>query len=146
MTRNRIFLIIQSLLCVLGAIALIAADLSVYFSGLALKTDNPMLSIYTPEAIAARAVFVVPILAVSLIVTIVWLIMGVRDEKADRPVKMTVKKPGEGRALSGSALNIARLIVLVVGVVCLIVGIFNGSMLDVLIKASKICTECIGLG
>ena len=25
-------------------------------------------------------------------------------------------------------------------------GVLNGSMQDVLIKATKICTECIGLG
>ena len=38
------------------------------------------------------------------------------------------------------------LIVLAVAVIFVVVGIFNGGMDDVLGKAVKICTECIGLG
>ena len=44
------------------------------------------------------------------------------------------------------SVNKVRLAVLVLAIVFIVVGIFNGSMSDVLIKASKICTECIGLG
>ena len=37
--------------------------------------------------------------------------------------------------------------VLMIAAVCFIVmGIFNGSMKDVLVKAIRICTECVGLG
>ena len=36
--------------------------------------------------------------------------------------------------------------ILVVGIVCLVLGILNGGMADVLGKAIRICTECIGLG
>ena len=36
--------------------------------------------------------------------------------------------------------------ILVVGVVCIVLGILNGGMADVLGKAIRICTECIGLG
>ncbi|MDE5896434.1 MAG: hypothetical protein K2H43_01320 [Clostridia bacterium] len=39
-----------------------------------------------------------------------------------------------------------RIAVLVLGVTFLLLGIFNGGVNDVLIKAVKICTECIGLG
>lgn len=41
---------------------------------------------------------------------------------------------------------ILRIIVGCVGVAFVIAGIFNGSMRDMLIKAIRICTECIGLG
>ncbi len=37
-------------------------------------------------------------------------------------------------------------VVLAAAIVFIIIGIFNGSALDVLTKAIKICTECIGLG
>ncbi len=37
-------------------------------------------------------------------------------------------------------------IIIVVAVVLIIVGIINGSALDVLYKAITICTECVGLG
>lgn len=39
-----------------------------------------------------------------------------------------------------------RGIIFVVGVVFVLLGIFNGGMADVLGKAIRICTECIGLG
>ena len=41
---------------------------------------------------------------------------------------------------------IARYVILGVAVVFIILGVFNGGMVDVLQKAVKICTECIGLG
>ncbi len=39
-----------------------------------------------------------------------------------------------------------RGVMLVAAVVCLVLGICNGGMADVLGKAIRICTECIGLG
>ena len=39
-----------------------------------------------------------------------------------------------------------RGMVLAAAVLCIIAGIYNGSMRDVLFKAINICTECIGLG
>ncbi|MBQ7416421.1 MAG: hypothetical protein IJW14_05250 [Oscillospiraceae bacterium] len=43
-------------------------------------------------------------------------------------------------------INIIRWAVFGVAVVFIVIGIFNGSAQDVLTKAVKICTECIGLG
>lgn len=42
----------------------------------------------------------------------------------------------------------AWLSALVIGIAALLIalGIANGGMRDVLVKASNICTECIGLG
>ena len=45
-----------------------------------------------------------------------------------------------------SAVLMVKIAVLVLGIVFIILGIFNGGMDDVLQKAVKICTECIGLG
>lgn len=54
---------------------------------------------------------------------------------------------GEDEVLGeGHAKLIVRAVVLVVAVVFIILGIFNGGMSDVLGKAVRICTECIGLG
>ena len=43
-------------------------------------------------------------------------------------------------------LKTIRFIILAVALVFIVVGILNGSAEDVLTKAIKICTECIGLG
>lgn len=41
---------------------------------------------------------------------------------------------------------IARGVLVILAITLIIVGVFNGSMHDVLAKAINICTECIGLG
>ena len=147
MNKNRILLIIQAVFCVLSALVLIAADLSIYFEGLALKEENPMAAIYSAEAVAERAVYVVPILIAAVIVTMICGILGVRDKRADKPAAgIDIKKnTAEGRT-SPAATGIIRGIVIAAAIICIIAGILNGSMQDVLIKATKICTECIGLG
>ena len=43
-------------------------------------------------------------------------------------------------------MNIARASIFALAIVFIVIGIFNGGMADVLGKAVRICTECIGLG
>lgn len=43
-------------------------------------------------------------------------------------------------------LKTVRFVILATALVFIVLGIFNGSATDVLTKAVKICTECIGLG
>ncbi len=43
-------------------------------------------------------------------------------------------------------INILRVVIAVIAIVFIIAGILNGGMADVLAKAVRICTECIGLG
>ena len=43
-------------------------------------------------------------------------------------------------------VNAVRIVLLVLAVVFIIVGIRNGSMMAVVNKAIRICTECVGLG
>ena len=42
--------------------------------------------------------------------------------------------------------NILRGVILILSLTFIVIGIFNGGMADVLGKAVRICTECIGLG
>jgi hypothetical protein len=44
------------------------------------------------------------------------------------------------------AITVVRCTVLAIGVLFVLLGILNGGMNDVVQKAIKICTECIGLG
>ncbi len=60
-----------------------------------------------------------------------------------RGVAMANKKD---KAASGKTLLLARCIVGGVALVCIVSGICNGGMADVLGKAVNICTQCIGLG
>lgn len=64
------------------------------------------------------------------------------------PAPASEKKPvgKQSRAIPKYAMFVCRAILIVVAIAMTVIGIFNGGMNDVLQKAIKICTECIGLG
>ncbi len=43
-------------------------------------------------------------------------------------------------------LRLMRAVLYLAAVVFTVLGVLNGGMHDVLVKAIRICTECIGLG
>ena len=67
-------------------------------------------------------------------------------------IKKIIKSKGKKTAVyyddrrKKLAINIARGAIILVAVVFIIVGCFDGGVKDVLRKAVNICTECIGLG
>lgn len=56
-------------------------------------------------------------------------------------------KTKENKKINNNVLfiNITRVCILVIGIIFVFLGIFNGGVQDVLVKAINICTECIGL-
>ena len=52
----------------------------------------------------------------------------------------------QSKELPSYAILVARIAIIAVAVLLIVFGIFNGGMDDVLQKAIRICTECIGLG
>ena len=145
MNRKSVLLIVQSVFCVLCAAGLIVADLLIYFCGISEQESDPMAQIYTVDAIADHAVIIIPVMIVSLIVTVILLMLKIKDPNADRAVNV----PGIRTNTAGersSATAVARTVILLIAVAFIITGIINGSIYDVFVKASKICTECIGLG
>ena len=140
-------LFIQSALCVLSAIALIVAALLTCFEGRAAGASDPMADIYTVEAIADKAVFVLPFLCASVIVTVICALLGVKAAETGKvPENISVGKNTGDEKIQTSKMRILRAAIILLAVILIMVGIFNGSLNDVFIKASKICTECIGLG
>jgi hypothetical protein len=89
MDKKRIFLIVQSILCVVIALMLAIAAIGIYREGLALKATDPLSWIYTREKTAAALVPVLPLIILSLIMTIVGLVMGIRDGEGHKIVKDT---------------------------------------------------------
>ena len=147
MNKKSALLYIQSGLCILTALGLIAADLAVYVQGSKEKSADPMANIYSTGAITEKSAFVIPVFVVAVIVTIVCLVLGVKDAGADRPVgAVDIIKNTKENAPSASKTKTVRTVLLVIALILIVAGIINGSLTDVFIKASKICTECIGLG
>ena len=85
--KSRVFLRIQALVCVLLALLFSATAVSICREGAARKALNPLESIYTPEIIAEETAIIMPFLFAALGFTAAGLILGVKDERADKPVK-----------------------------------------------------------
>ncbi len=60
--------------------------------------------------------------------------------------KLNRVQPYYDREMSPRGKNIVRGVVIGTAVVLILLGIVNGGLWDVLVKAINICTECIGLG
>ena len=52
----------------------------------------------------------------------------------------------EPKAAKAGSKGILQAVIVVVAVILIVAGVFNGSARDVLYKAITICTECVGLG
>ncbi|MCR5405332.1 MAG: hypothetical protein K6E88_00960 [Lachnospiraceae bacterium] len=150
---------VQSILCILSVILLAGAAIGIYGKGKAAKAQDPTAYIYTRESAMSAIAPGVFMLIAGLGFSIAGGVMGIRDENDDKPAGAEVcgdgmkrtsgdfsdKKP-EDTAAGKGRVNKIRLAVLIVSVICIIAGIANGNMKDILIKAINICTECIGLG
>ena len=150
MNKNRIFLIVQSVLCVILAVLLAAAAIGICGEGLALRAADPLHGIFTREKAAAALRPVLPLLVLGLVMTAVGLFLGIRDENGEKPVKepKALRDPAAGRAAAESAgkIRLLRTVLLVLAVALIVAGVLNGSARDVFGKAIKICSECVGLG
>jgi len=140
MKNVRLFLIIQSILCVLLALVMIAVVIGIYREGAALRADDPLAAIFTREIAAEAFSAIAPLLFAAVGMAAVGLILGVRDENSLKPA---AGGKVENRAPGGKTV---RTVLLVAAVVLIVAGAFNGSARDVFGKAVKICTECVGLG
>ena len=63
--------------------------------------------------------------------------------KKSESIRMT---PYPEKDISRSARKAARCVCIALAVLLIGLGIVNGGLWDVLVKAVNICTECIGLG
>ena len=86
MRRSRAYLILQSAVCVILTGLMAASVLSIYREGAARKALDPLESVYTPEIVAERFAPVAPLFFASLGLLVAGLLLGVKDENAERPV------------------------------------------------------------
>ena len=56
------------------------------------------------------------------------------------------RKPDAAASEKTTGRNVIRVIIAAAAVALIALGVMNGGMFDVLVKAINICTECIGLG
>ncbi len=86
MTKSKVCLLVQAVMCVLLAALLISSAVGAYRDGAARREKDPLESIYTPEIAAEKLVRAVPLFVFSLGLAAVCLALGIRDEGMEKPV------------------------------------------------------------
>ena len=158
MDKRKILLYINSALYGLWAILTAGSAISIYLKGSAYQAQgHPEAWIFTREkAVEAFGTFV-PMLVLAVVVTLICVIKGIRDDSQDKPVadpdlisiykaERETERDIQAEASKAKRLHAVKTALLIIAVIFVIAGIFNGSMEDMLIKAINICTECVGLG
>ena len=87
MTRRKVYLLLQAAVCVVLAAWLSLSAVSIWREGSARKSENPMESVYTPEAVADKFAPIAPLLFAGAGLLVAGLVLGVKDENAEKPVR-----------------------------------------------------------
>lgn len=140
----RIFLSIYAVVC---GLLLNMQCLLLWVRGNAADNRDAESQLLTPvfsrDKIAAMLRISVPVLIGFITAALLGLLWNML-----RPSTKTTLRSGGPMfpAPRFSTRPIVRFFLLTVAVLLIVLGIANGGMRDVLIKAIMICTECIGLG
>ena len=78
MSKNKLFLIVQSVLCIVLAILLASAAIGIYREGSAEKARNPLSWIYSSEKVAERFAPIAPMFFIAIGVTVAGLVLDVQ--------------------------------------------------------------------
>ena len=132
-----------------GLTLLLAAGLSgtvlmLWLEGAALRQADPSAEIFTPVAVGRRLRWLLPVL-------VLWLTAWLTAVFAGRGRRESVPGCAANRVKSGETTPERRVCwpwygLLVLAAVLIVLGVLNGGLRDVLVKAANICTECVGLG
>ena len=154
MSKEKVFLITQSVLCALVAGLLAAGALCLYIDGAAKQAEGDLFYyMYTRERAGAKLLPVLPAMFCAFGMTVAGLILGIRDDNADKPVRDEKLLRDLGSIQDRAVHQVAarnqiylRVVVITLAVCMIIAGILNGGLEEVLAKGATICTECVGLG
>ena len=154
MTRTKLFLVVQAALCTVIAVLLAAGALSLYLDGAAKQAEGDLFYyMFTRERAGAKLLPILPLFFCAFGLTIAGVILGIKDENAEKPVRdeKLLRDLGSIREKAvhqqaDQKTRILRAAVLVIALILIVIGILNGGLEDVLAKGAAICTECVGLG
>ena len=79
MTKNKILLIAQSLLCVALVVMLAVSAVGIYREGIAEKQEDPLAWVYTRDKAAAALKPVLPVFLLAVAVTVACAVLTARS-------------------------------------------------------------------
>lgn len=150
MKKRRVFLAVQSLLCVLTAGLLAAGAVCLYLDGAAKQAQGDLFYYaFTRERAAGWLLAALPAFSCALAMSIIGWILGIRGEIPGAGGRLR-PDPGRLRAIAarrqaGKKTTALRAAVLAAALILLALGIFSGGPGDVHAKGAAVCAECIGL-
>lgn len=138
--------IVITVLAIGTAAALIAAAVNLYVAGsrAAKESGDPAAMIYTAEVIRAAFRRISPVVyafLLSLAAGIVYRAFTEEKNGISTSFPLKRRKPASRKAVAALRAAVAA-----AAVILIILGIAGGGLRDVLVKAVKICMECVGLG
>ena len=87
MTKGKWYLALQAMVCVALVALMAVSAVGIYREGSARKAEHPMESVYTPQAVAGRFAPIAPLFFAGIGLLIAGLVLGVKDEDAEKPAK-----------------------------------------------------------
>ena len=155
MTWKKVCRILLAVMLAALTILLAAAAVRIWLEGSARKAEDPLAAVYTPENVAQALARIRPLLWAVIGMTAAGLVLDIGGEKGARslPPRRAGRKASASRPAAAAAgkppergTAAVQIILLLAAGVLIVLGILNGSLHDVLLKAINICSECIGLG
>jgi len=153
--------LVLNILTVITALSFIVQTLRIYSIGI--SPDNQISKgvnskqIYTPEIIVAHLTEIMPIIILWFICLIICIIIRKIYDFEKENLNVDNLNEWREKAIARANMQVDRgkrgkvpdwitTAVLLIAILLIIVGIFDGGMNDVLKKAIMICAECLGLG
>jgi len=87
MSKSKIYLALQVVVCIALVVLLSVSAIGIYQEGIVRKAEHPMESVYTPENVAGKFAPIAPLFFAGLGLMIAGLVLGAKDENAEKPVK-----------------------------------------------------------
>ena len=136
----RLIVILTAGIC----LGLAAGGVILYLRGTAAVAAGTADAVFTRDGAAGLLrLFVIP----ALLLAALLIIAALPGMKKARPAAQETAVRVTSSVSAHRGIGTARILMLLAAAAALItLGILNGGLRDVLIKAINICTECIGLG
>ena len=96
MTKRKLYLLIEAVLCVLLVSMLCTAAIDIFREGASRRADDPLATVYSREVIAAKLAPIAPLFYAWIGLTTIGLLLGARDHAGSQAVK---NRSDTGRAL-----------------------------------------------